>query len=380
MFWLKDIFQTSSLKSIDWILFFAVLPIVGAGLITMNSFASSNPYFDHQIIWLCISIAVFFFVSIIDVSFLKQTNVIFALYSIAVALLALLFVLGTVSKGAQSWFTIGGFSIQPIDPAKIILIILLSKYFSRRHVEIAHIKHIIVSGVYALIIFLLVFLQPDFGGAIIVFILWFGMVMVSGISKKHLFAVFGIGLVTFLILWNFVFQTYQKQRILTFLHPLADVRGAGYNAYQSTITIGSGQLFGKGVGFGTQSRLQFLPEYETDFIFAAFAEEWGFVGVILLFILYGIVIWRILRISMLGSSNFELLYGVGLSLFFMSHIAIHVGMNVGLLPVTGLTIPFMSYGGSSLVTSFAALGILMSMKRYSRATHRDDIKNEFLGF
>jgi rod shape determining protein RodA len=366
--------------SIDWILFFAVLPIVGAGLVTMNSFGGANGYFDHQIIWLGLSIFVFFALARMDMSFLKRSNVIMILYGIVISLLGLLFILGTVSKGAQSWFNLGGFSIQPIDPAKIILIILLAKYFSRRHVEIADLKHIMVSGIYTFFVFILVFLQPDFGGAIIVFCIWLGMTLVSGLSKKHLFAVFGIGAVIFGLLWGFVFQNYQKNRILTFLHPLADIRGAGYNAYQSTITVGSGEWFGKGVGYGTQSRLQFLPEYETDFIFAAFAEEWGFIGVILLFILYSIVIWRVLLCALRGASNFELLYGVGLSIFFMSHFVVHVGMNVGLLPVTGLTIPFMSYGGSNLLTSFGALGILMSMRKGSRVTHRDTVYNEFVGY
>jgi rod shape determining protein RodA len=365
--------------SIDWILFFAILPIVGAGLVTMNSFGGNNAYFEHQIIWVSVSLVAFFFLSSLDVSFLKRTNVIMILYALTLCLLTLLFVIGSISKGAQSWFSFGGFSFQPVDPAKIILIIILAKYFSRRHVEIADIKHIITSGLYALLVFVLVFLQPDFGGAIIVFCIWLGMVLVSGLSKKHLFAVFGIAAVIFGLLWGFVFQEYQKKRILTFLHPLADIRGAGYNAYQSTITVGSGEMLGKGVGFGTQSRLQFLPEYETDFIFAAFAEEWGFIGVLLLFLLYSIVIWRILYNALHGSSNFELLYGVGLSLFFMSHFAVHVGMNVGLLPVTGLTIPFMSYGGSNLVTSFGALGILMSMRRNARAARRDLMHNEFVG-
>lgn len=365
--------------SIDWILFFAVLPIVGAGLVTMNSFGGSNGYFENQIVWFGLSLVVFFVVSSIDMSFLKRTNVIMILYGIVISLLVLLFAVGTVSKGAQSWFNLGGFSIQPVDPAKIILVVLLAKYFSRRHVEIADIKHIVISGMYAFFVFILVFLQPDFGGALIVFAIWFGMVMVSGLSKKHLFAVFAIGAVVFSLLWGFVFQEYQKKRILTFLHPLADIRGAGYNAYQSTITVGSGELLGKGVGFGTQSRLQFLPEYETDFIFAAFAEEWGFIGVLLLFLLYSIVIWRILHNALHSASNFELLYGVGLSIFFMSHFIVHVGMNIGLLPVTGLTIPFMSYGGSNLVTSFGALGILMSLRRNARAARRDLIHNEFVG-
>ena len=177
----------------------------------------------------------------------------------------------------------------------------------------------------------------------------------------------------------YVFQDYQKDRIMTFIHPMADIQGTGYNAYQSTIAVGSGQLLGKGVGFGTQSRLQFLPEYETDFIFAAFAEEWGFVGVMLLFVFFAILIWRILANAMKGSTNFEVLYGLGLAILIISHFTIHVGMNIGLLPVTGITIPFMSYGGSHLLTEFAALGILMGMRKYARVVHRSDMNNEFLG-
>jgi rod shape determining protein RodA len=374
-----SLFLKKFFSNVDWLIVFSLIPIVFSGLMTMNSFGGNNAYFNHQIIWVSISFIVMFVASYIDWSFLKRTNVIVILYFLTISVLLLLFLVGTVSKGAQSWFNFGGFSIQPIDPAKVILIVLLAKYFSRRHVEIGHIKHIFVSGLYAMLVFLLVFLQPDFGGALIIFCIWFGMVLVSGISKKHLAIVFGTGSIIFLILWGFVFQDYQKKRILTFLHPLADIRGAGYNAYQSTITLGSGGLLGKGVGFGTQSRLKFLPEYETDFIFAAFAEEWGFVGVVLLFILYTIVIWRVLLNSMRSSNNFELLYGVGLSILFMSHFTVHVGMNMGLLPVTGLTIPFMSYGGSNMITFFGALGILMSMRRNGRVAHREVVRNEFSG-
>ncbi|MEK9201734.1 MAG: FtsW/RodA/SpoVE family cell cycle protein, partial [Patescibacteria group bacterium] len=270
----------------------------------------------------------------------------------------------------------GSFSFQPSDLAKIILILLLSKYFTRRHVEIAHSRHIFVSGFYALTIFLLIFLQPDFGSGIIVFTLWLGMVLVSGISKKHLLLVFLSGLVAFLILWFYVFEEYQKQRILTFIHPLTDIQGAGYNAYQSTIAVGSGQVWGKGIGYGTQSKLEFLPEYETDIIFAAFAEEWGFIGVFFLFILYATLFSRIIINAIHGATNFEILFGLGLSILFMSHFIIHVGMNIGLLPVTGVTIPFMSYGGSHLLTEYIGLGILMGMRRYRSAVHKEAMKNE----
>ena len=280
---------------------------------------------------------------------------------------------------SQSRFDFGSFALQPSDPVKLVVIFLLAKYFSRRHIEIANIRHILVSGFYVFVIFILVLLQPDFGSAIIIALLWLGMVLVSGISKKHLLVVALLGAIGLFGMWSYVFQDYQKQRILTFIHPLTDIRGTGYNAYQSTIAVGSGQLFGKGVGYGTQSKLEFLPEYETDFIFAAFAEEWGFIGVLLLFILFSIVIWRILKSAMLGATNFEILFGLGLAILFISHIAVNIGMNIGLLPVIGTTLPFMSYGGSHLVTEFVGLGILMGMRRYSRTTHKDDSNREFLG-
>ena len=367
------------LQKIDWILFFSTFPILFAGVITMSSFGGKGSFAGKQLLWIGISFVLFFVLSFIDFRFLRRTGVIVFLFVSGCFVLLALFAVGSVFKGAQSWMNVGFFAIQPADPMKLVLILVLTKYFSRRHIEIANVRHIIISGIYALIPFILVAIQPDFGSAIIFFLIWFGMVFVSGISKKHLLAVFALGLVSFGVLWGFVFHEYQKQRIMTFIHPLADVRGTGYNAFQSTIAIGSGEIFGKGVGYGTQSRLNFLPEYQTDFIFAAFSEEWGFFGVALLFIFFGLLIWRILANAILGETNFEILFGMGVAIYFIAHFIINVGMNIGLLPVTGTTIPFMSYGGSHLLTEFAALGILMGMKRYNRVAHHDDLQHEFLG-
>ncbi len=366
-------------RHIDWILLSATLPIVGAGLISMYTFIGVNNFFERQLFWFPIALLICFALSFFDVRAFRKTNVILALFLIFTGLLLLLFLVGSVFKGAQSWFNLGIFAVQPADPMKLVLILVLAKYFSRRHVEIAHVKHILISGFYAFIPFVLVLLQPDFGSAIILFGIWLGMTMVSGISKKHLLIVFGLGALAFLVLWTVALAPYQKQRVKTFLNPLTDIRGAGYNAYQSTVAVGSGQILGKGVGYGTQSRLKFLPEYQTDFIFASFAEEWGFVGVTLLLLCFGVVIWRILIIAMTGATNFETLYAMGLAIFFMIQFIIHVGMNIGLLPVTGQTLPFMSYGGSHLVTEFAGLGILMGMRRFARVSHPDSMKNEFLG-
>lgn len=364
---------------IDWILLGSVVILLGAGLITMNSFYEENYFFFHQLVWASIGLLLFIILSFIDFRFLKRTWVIVTLFVLSITALLSVLLVGDVFLGAQRWFNLGFFVLQPSDPIKLVVLLLLAKYFSRRHVEIAHIRHIIVSGFYVFIIAFLVFLQPDFGSAIIILTLWLGIILVAGVSKKHLLLMFFLGLLASAALWLYVLEDYQKQRILTFVNPLTDLQGAGYNAYQSTVAVGSGGLLGKGIGFGTQSRLQFLPEYETDFIFAAFAEEWGFLGVLLLFMLFGILIWRILFNAKMGATNFETLFGVGLAILFMSHFAIHVGMNIGLLPVTGTTLPFMSYGGSHLLTEFAGLGILMGMLRYGRAVHRDDIQNELHG-
>ncbi|MBI2108886.1 MAG: rod shape-determining protein RodA [Parcubacteria group bacterium] len=374
---MKYLLNTARL--LDRILIGAVFLISCAGLITMNSFVGDNYFFERQIVWIIGGFVVMFLLSIVDWRFLKRTDIVTFLFVLINILLLFLFVSGHIAKGAQSWFRFGEFSFQPSDVVKLFLILILAKYFSRRHIEIAHIRHILLSGFYTAIPFVLIFLQPDLGSAIIIFLIWLGMIIVSGVSKKHLVLVFLIGGLAAGLLWSFGLAEYQKQRIATFIHPLTDLSGSGYNAYQSTIAVGSGGLLGKGVGYGTQSRLNFLPEYETDFIFAAFAEEWGFIGIFILFSLFGIVIWRILKNAFLGASNFEMLFGLGLAIYFISHFVIHIGMNVGLLPVTGTTLPFMSYGGSHIFAEFIGLGILMGMRRYQRDVHRDEVYKEVVG-
>ena len=365
--------------NIDWVLFFSTLPLLAFGLITMSSFTAKQYYFDRQLVWIAVSLIAFFVCSLIDWRFLRRSGVIASFYLILISFLSLLFLIGKVSKGAQSWLSFGTVAIQPADFMKIVLVGMLAKYFSRRHIEIANIRHIIISGLYALVPFGLILIQPDFGSALIIFSIWLGMVMVSGISRKHLFAILALGAIVFTIGWFFVLQPYQKARVTAFVHPLADIRGSGYNAFQSMVAVGSGQILGKGVGYGTQSRLNFLPEYQTDFIFAAFAEEWGLVGVAFVFLLFALIVWRLLANAVVGATNFETLFATGLAIFLMAHFIVHVGMNIGLMPITGLPMPFMSYGGSHLLTEFIGLGMLMGMRKYSLAYHRDDIQNEFIG-
>lgn len=349
----------------DLILFSSVMGLTLMGLVTLYSHVGDNSFFNRQILWITIATLAMLVAMLPDYRFLRIGNTAFYLYLVMIFLLVLVLVIGEITLGAQSRFDFGFFSLQPSDPAKLILIIVLAKYFAKRHELIGDFSHIIISGIYAMGVFGLVFIQPDFGSAIILFFVWLGMVLVSGIKIRHLLTVFVFGAVALGLMWQFVFFDYQKERIMTFLDPLADIQGAGYNAYQSTVAIGSGQLMGKGIGYGTQSKLLFLPEYETDFIFAAFAEEWGLVGVGLLFGLFTMVVWRLLKSAVDGATNFERLFAAGVCVLFVAHFFVHIGMNIGLLPVTGTTIPFLSYGGSHLLTEFIAVGMVMGMRRYA---------------
>ena len=217
------------------------------------------------------------------------------------------------------------------------------------------------------------------GNAIIFGILWLALLLVSGISKKHLAVLGIIGLVAASFFWFEALKPYQRERIISCVNPAGDIQGSGYSAYQAKITVGSGELFGKGVGYGTQSQLRFLPDYQTDFMFAAYAEEWGFVGVLLLFALYGLLFVRLLQTARAAATNFDAFFTLGVLILFAAHLAIHVSISVGLMPVTGTTIPLMSAGGSHLLLEFVLLGIVTSLARGSGTTVRDVHAKEYLG-
>lgn len=367
-------------RNTDWIMILSILPIILGGMATMTSFGNEVNFFSRQLIWGGVGGLIAFVIAKSDMRFFRDSRYVAILYSVSIALLVLVLLVGKTVKGSKSWFDFGGFSFQPTDIVKLLVIVVLAKYFSRRHVEIARIKHLFISSIYVLIPIGLIMLQPDFGSAMVLIFLWLGMALVSGISKKHILIVLGVGIVTFAIAWIGFFKPYQKARIMTFLNPTADIRGSGYNAYQSVIAVGSGGFFGKGFGYGTQSRLNYLPEYQTDFIFAAFAEEWGFLGSGIIVSSFCIFLWRVLVHARRGASNFETLFCAGYAIFIFSHVVVNIGMNIGIMPVTGIPLPFMSYGGSHILGEFIGLGVILSMARYERAIHPDDINNEFLGY
>lgn len=312
-----------------------------------------------QLFFLVFGIIVMLGVSFFDYRRLRAHSApIILLYVISTISLILVLIFGVKVRGSVSWFKIGPFSIEPVEFVKITMIALFAKFFTLRHAEIYRLSHIVLSAFYMAMPVLLVLLQPDFGSAILLIGIWFGIIMVSGINKKHFAILLFVGAIFLSVLWFGVFKDYQKARVFSFLNPLHDPYGAGYNIIQSKIAIGSGGLFGEGLGRGAQTRLGFLPEAHTDFIFAAIAEELGLLGVIFIFAGYGFISWRILRIANEAPNNFAKLFCFGFLILIFIQFIINIGMNLGLAPVTGITLPFISYGGSSLLSLFVGLGII----------------------
>jgi rod shape determining protein RodA len=266
-------------------------------------------------------------------------------------------------RGTRTWFKLGPLSIDPVEFMKIVLIILLAKYFSMRHIEMYRIQHIFLSGIYALIPVALVFMQPNLGSVLILLSIWIGILIISGIKIRHFLMLIFLFILVFALSWGTVLKDYQKQRILSFITPQAsDSLTIGWNQTQSKIAIGAGGFFGQGIGRGSQTQYGFLPEAHTDFAFALIAEETGLLGVAVVLFLFGFLIWRIMTVAILSISNFPRIFASGVVIVIISQIFIHLGMNMGLLPIIGIPLPLVSYGGSGLISIFIAIGVLQSIK------------------
>ena len=351
-------------QTIDWLLITPVVLIMAIGLMTnfpADGFSFDSLFFK-QFIFIFICIGILLFGSMSTYTVLKGPFISSILFLIAVLVLTVLLLFAPEINGAKSWFIIGPIALQPVEFVKIILIVILARYFTNRHIHIHHIRHVLVSLCITTTLFFLVFKQPDLGSSVILIAIWAGMIFVSGVSKKHILGLLVCAAVGSVMIWQFMPQ-YQQDRVLAFTAPLEDLQSSGYTAYQSKIAIGSGKIFGKGIGEGTQSKLGFLPLNESDFVFSAFAEEWGFFGVILLFLLYGIIGWRLLWYAAYGRTNFETLFAIGAFVFIFTHVLLHIGVNSGILPVTGITLPFMSYGGSHLVAETLVIAMVLGMAR-----------------
>ena len=352
------------LKEIDWIVITAITLIMGIGLITnypADGFSADSLFFK-QAIFCSVGIGVLLIASMSTYTALKGPFISSILFFFAIIVLAALLIFAPEINGAKSWFTFGSIAVQPVEFIKIILIIVLARYFATRHIHIHHIRHVVISLLLTGTLFLLVFKQPDLGSSVILIAIWAGMIFVSGVSKKHIIGLLVLTITASLVIWQ-VMPQYQRDRVISFASPLENLQTSGYTAHQSKIAIGSGQVLGKGIGKGTQSKLGFLPLSESDFVFSSFAEEWGFVGVILLFLLYGVVGWRLLWHAAYGRTSFETLFAVGAFVFIFSHVLLHTGVNAGILPVTGITMPFMSYGGSHIVAETLVIAIVLGMSK-----------------
>jgi len=352
-------------KKLDWILIISAVLLVSIGLLSIysSSIGKGNfSNFNKQIIFFVAGIFLMFLFSFFDWRFFREnTYVILIIYLLCLVSLVGLFFFAPEIRGVKSWYKIGEFSIDPIEFMKIILIILLAKYFSTRHVEMYQVRHIILSGFYVLVPAVLIFLQPNLGAVLILLFLWTGVLIISGIKIRHFLILVLCGLVVFMFSWGFLLKDYQKERIISFILP-ADPLGAGWSQNQAKIAIGSGGLFGEGIGSGSQTQYGFLPEPQNDFIFAAIAEETGLIGILVLFSLFSILIFRIIKIAIASRTNFPRLFATGFAILLISEIFIHTGMNLGILPIIGISLPFLSYGGSSLISTLIGLGILQNIK------------------
>lgn len=356
------------LKKIDWIFIVVVLSLVGIGLLSIysSSLAKSDfSNFKKQIIFLIVSIFLMFLFSFLDWRILRENSylILFLYFFSILSLLGLFFFAPEIRK-VKSWYKIGPVSVDPTEFMKIILIILFAKYFSKRHVEMYQIKHILVSSLYLLIPSALVFAQPNLGSVLILIFLWIGILIISGIKISHFLTLCIIGFLVLILIWSLFLKDYQKQRIISFFKPKMEPVGIGWSQNQSKIAIGSGGLFGQGIFKGSQTHYGFLPEPQTDFIFSAITEETGLLGGGILLLLFFLLIWRIIKIAFLSESNFPKLFSSGLVIILIAEIFINIGMNLGLLPIIGVSLPLVSYGGSGLISIFIAFGILQSIRTH----------------
>lgn len=362
------------MKNSGFIIFIisVLISLIGISCIYSSTFAKEGVFwqviYQRQILWVILGMLCFYLIS--NLNYRRIWDWIYPLYFLALLFLFFVFVLGVVRLGAQRWLKIAWFNFQPSEFAKLILIIFLSRYFSRKSaddINLLSAKFGIFRGLVLPFIFIaipmgLIIEQPDLGSGVIILISFFSLLYLTNVRLRYILIFLILMLLPLPFLWHFL-RDYQKERLLVFINPNIDPLGAGYTIIQSKIAIGSGGLFGKGWLAGTQSQLRFLPESHTDFIFATFSEQWGFLGSIILIILYYLIIRQGIIIAQRTQDAFGRLLAFGISLMLAIQVFVNIAMNLGLAPVVGLPLPLMSYGGSSVLVTFIALGILVNIDK-----------------
>lgn len=357
----------NSLKYFDIPLLVSSLLLAIAGLAILYATTlsdGSTGIFYKQAMFLGIGLTAFFFTSFFDYHSLTKFNRV--LYVVFLVLLIYLLIFGSNIRGGKRWLDLSFFRFQPAEFVKIIAILGLARLMHLMRGKINSWKTIIWSLLYVLIPAGLIILEPDLGTAIIILSIWGGTILLSPIKKKILITLFFIFVAVSGVSWKFFLKEFQRDRVLVFLNPELDPKGRGYNVKQATIAIGSGQFFGRGLGKGVQSQHKFLPERQTDFIFAAASEEIGFFGSFTLLGIYFFILYRIFRIIKQARDDLGMYIAGGVLFFFFFHVLINIGMNMGIMPVTGIPLPLVSAGGSSLIVCFIALGMAQNVARQTK--------------
>jgi len=355
---------SSYFKEVDLPLFATIVAISLFSILNLYGIDGFGPIFTKQIIFVIIGLAAMALLSSFNYRYLKNYSFpVLILYFLSIFLLLLTFYSRSV-RGVNAWIVLGQFTLEPVELAKLMLIVLMAKYFSQRHVHINQFRHVLIPGIYYGIPVLIILAQPDLGSAIIFSLIWISILAAVGINKRHFFLLVVLGVIVSYGSWMFVLKPYQKDRLMTFVNPANDPRGSGYNLIQSKIAIGSGYWLGSGLGKGSQTTLKFLPESHNDFVFAATAEQFGFAGITLISGALLFIVYRILAIGRATTSNFGKIFAIGMAVLIFSHTLIGASVNIGLMPVTGIPFPFLSYGGSYLISIMSGLGILQSIRRY----------------
>jgi rod shape determining protein RodA len=353
----------------DWALLALVVVIASIGIvnlysISLNSEPSGTAFYVKQLSWLLIGLLTMIVVAFVEYRY--YSDFAYLIYGVTVFLLVVVMVFGMITSGAQRWIRIGSLSFQPSEFVKVSLIIVLAKYFEkppdRKGLTM---KDLLMPFLILIVPMGLILKQPDLGTAIILLLILSSTVLLVKIRWSSLFVIVLIGASTLPLLWGFL-KEYQKKRIYTFFDPSLDPLGSGYHIIQSKVAVGSGGVFGKGFMKGTQCKLGFLPEQQTDFIFSVLAEEWGLLGSLLVISLYLILILWGLRIAMTAKDRFGAILAFGVVAMLFWHVFINIGMVVGIMPVVGIPLPLLSYGGSFMVSTLMGVGLLLnvSMRRY----------------
>lgn len=339
--------------------FFSFLLIVALGSLSLLTiFAVNRQLFQSQLIFWAIGLIVFYVASRLD--YLSLKGLAPAFYVFSILCLIAVFMIGEPIRGSIRWIDLGPFRFQPSELTKVAIIFLLGSFYSQRNAK--KLKNLLFSFAIVLPAIALIYKEPDLGNALSVLAIWLGMSLVAGFKIKH-FIIIALAFLLVVILGFEILSPYQKTRIESFLNPQADPLGAGYNIIQSKIAVGSGGFFGKGLGHGSQSQLNFLPEAESDFLFASLSEQLGLIGATLLLAIYTGLLVRLAQLQT-EQDHFAQLLVAGTLTFLVFQFLVNIGMNLGLLPVTGITLPLISYGGSSLISTLFLLGIVFSIQRH----------------